>query len=81
MRIYRYTVSGKYPFPADMLRYDRAFPTHSAEAIMPSPTGMYDGKVITVDLAGLNPPTMFRWYAFGWAVDEDSITWQTNQIP
>ncbi len=81
MRIYRYEVRGKYPFPGDMLRYDRAYPTDSAEAMMPSPTGMYDGKVMTVDIAGLNPPTMFRWYAFGWEVDQDTITWQTNRIP
>ena len=76
MRIYRYKVSGRYPFPADMLRYDRAFPTDSAEAMMPSPSGMYDGKGMTVELAGLSPPTALRWASFGWAVDEDSITWQ-----
>ena len=76
MRIYRYKVSGKYPFPADMLRYDRAFPTDSAEAMMPSPSGMYDGKGMTVELAGLSPPTALRWASFGWAVDEDSITGQ-----
>ena len=76
MRIYRYKVSGKYPFPADMLRYDRAFPTDSAEAMMPSPSGMYDGKGMTVEFAGLSPPTALRWASCGWAVDEDSITWQ-----
>ena len=74
MQIYRYIVRGTYPFPVDMLRYDQAFPTDSAEAMTPSPSGMYDSKGRRVELAGLKPPTALRWASCGWAVDEDSIT-------
>ena len=80
MRIYTYKVSGKAPFPVDMLRYDQAFPRHEDQSHLI--TSEFDpfvapptGAVMTVELGGLRPPTFGRWESFGWSADFDSITW------
>jgi hypothetical protein len=70
---YEYVVEGVGSFPADMLRYDNAFPASEDD----------DKKVKAEDYSGLTwsrprryrvriigkyPPTVERWKSFGWKV-------------
>lgn len=63
--VYTYTVVGRGTFPADMLRYDRAWPvdTASANAITE------DGRRRHVSLHSLDHPTEGRWNSFEWFIE------------
>jgi hypothetical protein len=75
----RYKVRGRYPFPIDMLRYDRAYPNTERDSAL---VGVTDGLCrvagdatsqpveITLVCRGLAPhhPTIGRWRSFGWEV-------------
>jgi hypothetical protein len=71
MATQKFTVAGRWPFPMDMLRYDRAFPadTESAlkigRAIEPP-----DNKTeFLIDLlTDQREVTVGRWRSFGWTV-------------
>lgn len=62
----RYQVSGLYPFPVDMLRYDSAWPADSdaVDAI----TLKRPGERVAIQLASHRQPTSERWESFGWKV-------------
>lgn len=68
--LYRFTVEGPYPFPVDMLRYDRCWPeregidTGAIARALDSAIQRRD----RVTLIGLDHPTEGRWRSFGWSV-------------
>lgn len=64
-RAYRdmvWQVTGRGPFPVDMLRHDMAWPATSEDAIK-----LLDIGPRTITLCGLNQ-TPARWSSFGWKV-------------
>lgn len=67
---WEYTVVGNGQFPADMLRYDAAYPYDQTNVgIAPhrySETGWDTRKV---NLRSLHEPTVDRWLSFGWRVE------------
>ena len=74
-----FTVTGSYPFPMDMLLYDRACPDTQADSgfISGSIEHPYDKEHVVNILRYVtektNLPTVERWKSFGWIVNEYSI--------
>ena len=74
-----YTVRGVDPFPMDMLRYDRSFPTgnkslpHVFRRIEDVHPGEYTVELATVRAYKGDLPTVGRWNRFGWHIDLDSV--------
>lgn len=79
-----FTVTGRFNFPIDMLRYDGCYPARGedAGAIMdtfrPGTSGRPKGAPIQVNLEKLHrnkDPDLEpgRWASFQWSVDSDSI--------
>jgi hypothetical protein len=77
----KFTVTGKLPFPIDMLRYDSCFPYSGEDAgkimatldhLRGTKRETYHINLIKVDHNG-NGPEMSRWSSFLWSVDRDSI--------
>lgn len=73
-----YTVTGKWPFPLDMLRRD------GSTAATPADQGKIDSysrehapdrgfmhEAVSIDLMGPNKPCTDRWESFGWSVPTD----------
>jgi len=71
--LYRYVVSGKYPFPLDMLRYDSCWPAREANEIALSFDTRFrsfePGKIYSVAMLSYSPPTIARWHSFGYVVN------------
>ncbi len=67
--LYRYTVSGTWEFPIDMLRHDYAFPDSETESNNISNSGT--GTQRSVRLRSHHAPTPGRWESFGWKVVEE----------
>lgn len=68
-REYVFTVTSTYPFPFDMLRYDRCWPSSSTDAGLIRARALRGGpEKITIRLRGKNKPEVARWNSFGWAV-------------
>jgi hypothetical protein len=64
MKIYHYTVIGSGSFPADMLRYDKCWPTDGDSVIkLVGYTVRWE-----INLASTQAPTEDRWLSFGCAV-------------
>lgn len=67
-RFYRWKVSSKFPFPLDMLRFDRCFPSDSETATAIEESHSFDPPegVITYTLEGTSRfgPTVARWDSF-----------------
>lgn len=74
---YKFTVSGLFPFPHDMLRYDGCYPadSESAAEIKASDAEDRERRTYTVRLISTfrHPPTDGRWSSFLWSVDPDSV--------
>lgn len=79
---FHYAVTGRWPFPPDMLRYDDARPATDADLALVerlsgevSPDGPDADAVQTVNLimpeAGRRRPNAARWESFGWQVPGD----------
>ncbi len=74
-----FQVAGTYLFPADMLRYDQAYPATSIDASKinsvnesSSPTSVVITlKRVVFDKSAM--PNALRWVSFGWTVIPDSI--------
>lgn len=77
-----YTVTGRWPFPTDMLRYDGARPATAADRrkIRRLTVGHPSARrsrtpVVSIDLvipgAGPRRPRTARWESFGWQVPTD----------
>ena len=74
-----FTVTGKYPFPLDMLRYDSCWPANP-QAVSDIETSLrqYDVPAsdrpqqysITLRSKSHSAPTTGRWKSFGWEVTE-----------
>ena len=64
--MYTYWVTGKGPFPYDMLRYDQAWPL---ERVGDLPR---DGNR-SIKLCSYKRPTVERWLSFWWSVGLDPI--------
>jgi hypothetical protein len=81
-----FTVRGAYPFPIDMLRYDRCVPEHETDSCTIAAShfrGGTDGP-FSVSLAHECErknwtPTEGRWNSFSWVVDQRTI--ETRQVP
>lgn len=78
MKVYRFTVEGKGPFPFDMLRRDTCYPrtTESAHAMDCSRCAeMAHGKrkveLIKPVEHDYDHPNAQRWESFGWNVIEE----------
>jgi hypothetical protein len=77
---YRYTVTGTYPFPTDMLRYDAAHPTDDKSVMLigMSRERYYEirketGLFTSFEAHLIGPmPTNDRWISFGWKVSNVS---------
>lgn len=69
-----YFVSGRGEFPYDMLRYDRAAPYSTEDAVkLGSPYFTPENreelrKIRTVQLVSYQEPTVDRWSSFMWSV-------------
>lgn len=81
MYCHTFKVAGRFPFPVDMLRYDRCTPDSEADsgAIHNSITAApgFDRGPIRLMRWDSNKswaPTFGRWESFGWKVDEDSLS-------
>jgi hypothetical protein len=81
MAIYRttFTVSGAFPFPVDMLRYDRCMPATERDSYELLHSINREGdKPWRVTLIHQGPmrtwlPTNGRWSSFMWSVDPQSV--------
>lgn len=74
---YEFTVTGRFDFPFDMLRYDRCWPKAEDQitAMAPHSRGSLHRETRSVRMRGLNEPTIGRWHSFGWDVsDYDRVT-------
>ena len=72
MKIASFIVTGKGPFPVDMLRYDMAWPIdgQSASAIL-TPEDRKERRTprsLRLYTARKGDPTFARWSSFGWTV-------------
>jgi hypothetical protein len=64
---YEFTVSGSYPFPLDMLRYDRCWPKSQDDVSSMMANSRHTiGGQSKVTMVGLRRPTIDRWSSFGW---------------
>jgi hypothetical protein len=61
--VHKFKVSGRGPFPFDMLRYDEAWPVETMDALK---LAAFDRREIT--LLANREPTVARWESFGWLV-------------
>ena len=70
----RYRVTGRGPFPVDMLRYDRVSPSSEADSYAMGCEIGADHGTRTVEVMGRGC-TPARWLSFLWAVvvDEDQV--------
>ena len=74
---YTYEVTGRLPFPVDMLRYDAAYPTdpRSVDTLTAALKGSYGVVLAPTEVAPIirlrsnYPPTVDRWKSFGWRVE------------
>ncbi len=68
---YTYTVSSKFDFPIDMLRYDCAYPISADDAasLAESIRGEHK-KIISINLGSHREPTSERWSSFLWTVTD-----------
>lgn len=76
---YEFEVSGRYPFPTDMLRYDACFPLHPGdvsrvEAAINGRFNQREGEGHTqrftiILVSYLKEPTVGRWRSFGWGCE------------
>lgn len=79
-----FEVTGRYPFPVDMLRYDEVHPLRSedaaaiTESLAPTERRSLESssrvRLARFSTHGLWRPTEGRWRSFGWSVDEASVT-------
>lgn len=79
-RAFDFEVQGRYPFPVDMLRYDRCCPLGSddAQAIYSSIADQGTKETFTIRLrayaaSGFTEPSAERWTSFGWSVVPGSL--------
>lgn len=66
---HRYRVSGRGPFPFDMLRYDQAWPENTLDAHR---MAAMDRR--TLLMQSDRRPTVERWASFGWTVELHDAT-------
>lgn len=66
---YSYEVTGRLPFPLDMLRYDMAWPVRPDDVASIQASLARDGGSQTVRLNSTRRPTVGRWESFGWTVE------------
>ncbi len=71
MKLYKkYTVTGRGPFPLDMLRYDCCWPI-SVTILAASLNPENRKEEFSVEMRSNKSPTVDRWNSFGWSVEED----------
>lgn len=83
---HRFSVSGKYPFPVDMLRYDGAHPASERDSSKVTSAIKADTREdvslsYMIELVVVNAhkywrPTTGRWYSFGWSPGQTETTKQ-----
>jgi len=87
MKRYEFVVTGRYPFPTDMLRYDVCSPVDPGDVsrIEASINGRFKQREgqsyadrFDIRLVSFRkPPTVDRWNSFGWSCElirEEKVT-------
>lgn len=71
-----FTVTGTFPFPLDMLRYDTCYPAdHESVVAIEESIQRVNYRTYTVKLRSrVSAPTQERWHSFQWTVDTN-IRW------
>lgn len=68
-----FTVTGRGPFPFDMLRYDSCYPAHVEDAVAmdytSEPSSLQGLRSVTLESAIASSPTIQRWESFGWCIE------------
>ena len=74
MKLHEFTVSGNFPFPLDMLRYDSCWP-HSGDDVaeIESSLSREQRRLFQIRLVGINKPTLDRWSSFCWTCKEGHL--------
>lgn len=67
--LYEYYVTGRGPFPYNMLRYDGAWPATSLDASLIAK----DNEQRSILLYSHRPPTRERWLSFTWSVGMERL--------
>jgi hypothetical protein len=68
-KVVTFTVTGRFPFPMDMLRYDGCYPTDSDSAAeIRASIEQVENRIYTVRLESsyVHVPTERRWHSFLW---------------
>lgn len=68
--VWHYKVTGRGRFPADMLRYDTAWPMEPQKCVFYPPDLVRGLPERTVEISGMCAPTEGRWASFGWSVHD-----------
>jgi len=68
--VWHYKVTGRGYFPADMLRYDEAWPQEPHKCIFYPADVKNSLPERTVEICGIMEPTQARWQSFGWTVHD-----------
>jgi hypothetical protein len=72
VRLWDFEVTGRGPFPIDMLRYDACWPVRGEDVMRIEPGPQSHQGTRTVRLVRCarsgNGPTVGRWGSFGWTV-------------
>ncbi len=71
-------VTGRGPFPLDMLRYDQCAPVNNEAVMAMEPEWLEDGrpdrhrtlKVVRLNCYAVGGPTEARWRSFNWTCQE-----------
>lgn len=78
------TVTGRWPFPTDMLRHDRARPaTQKDHDLIERLSGAASDpafRKVRIDLVVEDRPTDARWRSFGWTIVGDPEIEQERAI-
>ncbi len=71
LKVINFVVTGKGPFPLDMLRYDRCWPMTQDDVLHTPWTRNHGMEEREINLNGICAhPTIERWKSFGWVVTQ-----------
>jgi hypothetical protein len=79
-KLYEYFVTGRGPFPFDMLRYDGTWPASGEDAAkLDSPFEREERRnPRSVKLHSYRKPTVDRWASFGWSVASAAVPYEAR---
>lgn len=68
-RVYNYYVTGRGPFPVDMLRHDACWPAGPEDATRL----LTEEGERSIRFTSHRPPEPDRWWSFGWSVGNERL--------